>query len=347
MSWAGRFLDVSPSPEARAEYIRSATWLFVLLSMTGIKDAAYALLARMRAESAHLDVSDVSSWAYFRACEANFYHLCEEAPWSCERINGEALRGFEQAGLWSFRCVIGSYLGKALMDLGDLASAETVLRENLAVAEPRGEELPLMYARLYLARLLTRVAPLERLDEAERLARAALSGKNASLLGLAYGVAAELAFRRGALETAEEEARQACERVRPFPAYSWDIIALRVRILLALGRTAEALGVGEEGLQQFERVGLAGFGELELRLVVSEAREAAGQHEAARELLRTSLSRLRLRVDDLPDAQAKARYLTEASTQARLLALARAWLGDEAVRVAGLGPTAEGHERPG
>ena len=340
MDWAQRFLAVAPSPEARAEYIRSATWLFTLLTITGVKDAAYALFSRMRAESAHLDAGETSSWAYFRGSEGNYYHVCEEGPWSCMRGNADAVRGFEQAGIWAIRCIVGSYYGKVVMELGDHAGAEAALRENLAVAEQRGAELPLTYARLYLARLLARTAPIERLEEAGKLAQAATAGNNASLLGVASGVLAEIAFRRGDLETAEAESRLACERESPFPAYCWDLVALRVRILLALGRTAEALALGEATLQQFERIGLGGFGEIELRLAVAEARDAAGQPEAARELLRTTLSRLRLRVDDIPDAAAKVRYLTVVPTQARLLTLARAWLGTEAIKAAGVEPEA-------
>jgi tetratricopeptide (TPR) repeat protein len=157
---------------------------------------------------------------------------------------------FEQTELWRHRCIVGSYLGKALTDLGDHAGAETVLRENLAVAERRGEALPLTYARLYLARLLCHLAPPEQLDEPEQLARAVIAGKNASLLGLAHGVLAGLALRRGDPATAENEVRIACEWVRPFPTYSWELLALRVRLLLALGRPEEALGIGEAALQQ-------------------------------------------------------------------------------------------------
>jgi eukaryotic-like serine/threonine-protein kinase len=258
------------------------------------------------------------------------------------RANAESVRGFEQTELWMYRCVMGSYLGKALTVLGDYVGAERALRENLAIAEQRGEAPSLMYARLYLARLLARVSPLEQFDEPEQLARAAIAGKNASLMGGAHGVLAELALRRGALEAAETEARLACEWVRPFPAYSWEILALHMRILLALGRTAEAHGIGEAALQQFEIIGLSGYGEIELRLAVSEARSAAGQLEAARELLRTTLSRLRRRVDNIPGAAARTRYLTEVPTQARLLVLARQWLGDEAVRAAGLEPGERG-----
>jgi hypothetical protein len=41
-------------------------------------------------------------------------------------------------------------------------------------------------------------------------------------------------------------------------------------------------------------------------------------------------------VDDIPSAEARTRYLTEVPAHARLLPLAKAWLGDEALRDAGL-----------
>jgi len=336
LDYARRFLDVPPNPEARTEYIRSGAWLFAMLEVTGTKDTAYSLLSRIREESTHLDPNDSSSWSYVMGCEANHYHLGEGAPWSCMQADAESVRRAEQAELWRQRCIVASYQGKALMDLGDHAGAEAVLRENLKVAERRGEAMPLTYARACLARLLALVAPSDRLDEPEQLARAAIAGKNLSLLGPAHGVLAELALRRGDLEAAEAEARTACEWVRPFPTYSWDLVALRVRVLLALGRAEEALALSEATLQQFERIGMAGQGEIDLRLAVAEAREAAGRPEAAREMLRLTLPRLRLRVEDLPDTAARARYLTQVPTHARLLALARERLGREAVRAAEL-----------
>jgi hypothetical protein len=336
MDYARRFLEVSPSPEARTEYIRSAGWLFAMLELTASKETAYSLLARLRQESAHLDPNDSSSWSYVRACEANHYHLGEGAPWSCLQANADSVRWAEQAELWRHRCILASFQGKALMDLGDHAGAEAVLRENLKVAERRNEAMPLSYARAYLARLLALVAPPERLDEPEQLVHAAIASKNLSLLGTAHGLLAELALRRGELETADAEARTACEWVKPFPPVSWELVALRIRTLLALGRAQEALALGEETLQLFQRIGMAGQGELELRLAVVEAREAAGQPEAAREMLRLTLPRLRLRVENIPEAAARARYLTQVPVNARLLALARERLGREAVRTAGL-----------
>jgi hypothetical protein len=53
-------------------------------------------------------------------------------------------------------------------------------------------------------------------------------------------------------------------------------------------------------------------------------------------MLRLTLPQLRRRVENIPDAAARARYLTQVPANARLLALARQWLGAEAVRAAGL-----------
>lgn len=336
MDSARRFLDVTPSPEARGEYIRSASWLFAMLEVTGTKDIASSLFSRIRQESTHLEPNDSSVWAYVHGCDASHFHLAEGAPWSCMRANAEAVRHAEQAEQWSQRCIVGTFHGKALTDLGDNAGAEAALRENLKVAERLGEAMPLAYARAYFARNQAIALPLERLDEAVELARVTIAGKNRSLLGPAHGALAEVALRRGDLKTAEAESRAACEWVKPFPTYSWDVVALRVRILLAMGRVPEALSLSEETLRQFERIGMTGQGEIDLRLAVAEAREAAGQSEACREMLQLTLPRLRVRVEDIPSAEARARYLTQVRTNARLLELAREKLGHEAVRTAGL-----------
>src|SRR5262249_16564 len=151
------------------------------------------------------------------------------------------------------------------------------------------------------------------------------------LTGQAYRTLAEIKLQQGDLPGAEAEVRVASEVTRPYPTYAGEICALRMRILRQMGRTAEALDVGEECLQQMERLGLAAMGELALRLAVAEARHAAGQIDAAHAMLADTLGRLRKRVDDIPDLAARRRYLTAVPTNARLIDLAKAWLGDDAV----------------
>ncbi|KFE68133.1 hypothetical protein DB31_7370 [Hyalangium minutum] len=336
MDCARRFLDVPPNPEARVEYIRAGSWLFAMLEVTGAKDIAHSLYLRIQQESTHLDPNDSSAWAYVWGCNASHWHLAENAPWRCMQSNAEAVHRYERSELWRQRIIVGAHQGKALTDLGDSAGAEAVLRENLQVAERRGEAMPLTYARTYLARNQAIALPVDRLGEAEELARAAIAGENQSLLGPAHGALATIALRRGELEAAEAEARTACEWVKPFPTYSWDLVALRARILLSMGRVQEALSLSEETLRQFEHIGMTGQGEIDLRLAVAEAREAAGQSEAAREMLQLTLPRLRVRMEDIPSAEARARYLTQVRAHARLLELAREKLGREAVRAEGL-----------
>jgi len=336
MNVARRFLDVLPSPEARDEYFRTGVWLLWMLATVGEKGVAHELLLRMRRESVHISKGDASAWGYLRSAEACHHNLLERALWSAMRAYEDAIRNLSQSGRWGDRCLLAAFYGMALTDLGDHASAMSVLREHLVQTERRRDAMPLTYVRVYLARLLARVAPLDRLAEPEHLARVVLAAGNPIMLGLAHGVLAELAVRRGDLATAEVEARMACERVRPFPTYSWDVTALRVQILLSLGRAREALEAGEEALERLSRLGVSGFGDLALRLAVAEALGATGRTEEGHALLRETLPELRRRVDDIPDTEARARYLTEVPTHARLLSVAREWLGEEALREAGL-----------
>jgi eukaryotic-like serine/threonine-protein kinase len=98
-------------------------------------------------------------------------------------------------------------------------------------------------------------------------------------------------------------------------------------ILLDLGRAAEAVEIGEEAVQHLERLGVAGHGELDLRVALAEARHAAGQVDAAHALLADVIPRLKKRLDDIPEPAARERYLTNVPLHARLVALAKAWLG--------------------
>lgn len=333
---ARRFRDTLPRPEARDEYFQAATRLQSGLAMVGEKGVAHELLLQMPHDDVPDSKSDASARGYLKGVETSHLHFIHEAPWSFKQAVEEVMRGMAQAGRWADRRLMVAFHGRALMDLGDHAGAAPVLRENLAQAERRRDALALAFARVYLARLLARVAPLDQLAEPEQLARAVIAANNPLMVGLAHHVLAQLAARRGELATAEVEVRTACERVQPFPTYSWDITALRVQILLSLGRAQEAFDAGEAALARLLGLGVSGFGEIDLRLAVAEARDAMNRTEDGRALLRDTLLSLCRRVDDIPSPEARARYLTEVPTHARLLSLARKWLGEQALREARL-----------
>jgi hypothetical protein len=123
-----------PSVEACGEYIRAAAWLSTLLGITGDRAASCSFLERTR------QVIDAfgrheESWHYFESGCANYHHILEEAPWTCMLENRASWRSFRDAGDYRCGCVASTYYGKALLDLGDPAEAEAVLRETLALAE--------------------------------------------------------------------------------------------------------------------------------------------------------------------------------------------------------------------
>jgi hypothetical protein len=57
-----------------------------------------------------------------------------------------------------------------------------------------------------------------------------------------------------------------------------------------------------------------------------------GRTDAARAALADMIPRLKKRLDDIPEAAARERYLANVPVNARVVALAKAWLGEEAVR---------------
>ncbi|MBK9266020.1 MAG: hypothetical protein IPM54_40325 [Polyangiaceae bacterium] len=122
------------------------------------------------------------------------------------------------------------------------------------------------------------------------------------------------------------------EAAYPFATYSWDIVALFVSILLEANRPAEALTIAQEAISRLETLGVGGVGEIHLRLAHAEALHAAGKPEAARGALLVTLDKLRLRMNNIPDASARERYVTNVPPHARLFALAKEWLGDIDVR---------------
>ncbi len=333
---SSRFARVQPSTDAHGEYVRAATGLSIWLGIMGEKVAARAFLTRVRGICAGLDRSEVS-WGYLRGAEGNDQHWLEEAPWACMLSAAEGKRLLGMAGEQRNHFIFCTYYGKVLHDLGDRAAAEVQLRNNFAVAERLHEPFLLAYAKTFLAWLLAGSAPTADLDEPTQLARDAIATKNLLLLGVAHGVLAEIMRRRGDLPGAEAEARAACEAARPFPPYSWHLIALRMQILIEQGRAAEALPIGDGAVRELERLGLAGSGELALRLAVAEVHHAVGHTSAASAALALALERLWIRVNDIPEGAARERYLTQVPVNARLIALGRAWLGEEAVTPPNLG----------
>jgi hypothetical protein len=327
-----RFARIEPRDDARAEYAEAAAWFTSALAAAGVKEQCRALQERAWQAGAAVGRNDLLMWGSLAAMDGCNDFLIEEIPWSSMTRFTEAVDAHRAVGEQRAMTLISAYLGGRLHYLGDRTGAEAILRESHAQAEHLGVALGLDLARTFLARLLAQTAPLDRLDEPEQLARDVIRGRGKYdvLTAITHGALAEIRRRQGDLALAEREARAACEAVRPFPPYAWELIALHARILLEQGRAEEALAVAEAGVRELERLGLEGSGEIALRLSLAEALHATGKTDAAYATLADILPRLKKRLDDIPEPAARERYLTNVPANARVVALAKAWLGEDA-----------------
>jgi hypothetical protein len=330
---ASRFARIEPSVDARCEYVQGATWFAIMLGVVGMKEASRAFRERAWQTGALVSRSDLLTWSNLMGMDAQNHCTIEEAPWSSMIRFTEAADACRAVGEQHIQLSHRAYRGKELHDLGDLTGAEPDLRETVAQAERLGAALPLTNAKAFLARLLAQTAPTHRLDDPQHLARDVLATNHMPVIGVAYGALAEIRRRQGDLVAAEQEARVACEAARPFPTFAGKVTALHASILLEQGRAHEALAVAEAGVRELERLGLEGHGEIDLRLSLAEALYAVGRTDAAHAALADTIPRLKKRLDDIPEPAARERYLANVPASARVVALAKAWLGEEAVRI--------------
>jgi hypothetical protein len=143
------------------------------------------------------------------------------------------------------------------------------------------------------------------------------------LAGQAVG--AHLAFVRGHLDQALEEASAAMKMFPFLPIILMPAAAAQMRALMGLGRSAEAVAVAEQVLAALPSLGGAGVFEVNARLAASEAFHAAGDLGRARAELGETLRQIQLRADDITDPLWKNSYLTRNPHCARARRLGRDW----------------------
>jgi hypothetical protein len=320
-------LTTDPDPEARTAYARALAWPSIFLYILGQKEPADLLIGRVQQICSTLDRED-EAWSYLYSAEANRTEQGVKLPYTNSRLNRDAMKLSLAAGNRRVYCLTKSYYGKGLFDLGDREAAEVALRENLQVAKELHEATTLAYSGIYLARLLAASGAPHELTEAEALGQELCGTQNPTVRGLAHGVLAAVARQRGDLARAEEEARTADGILTPFPPYRLDIVALWSRVLSELGRDADALRVCEEVAAQIEGLGMRPYGLVDLYVALAEARAKTGSMDAAREVLERALTVLQERVEDIPDAYARATYLRVIPENARLVQLAEEWKVD-------------------
>jgi hypothetical protein len=100
--------------------------------------------------------------------------------------------------------------------------------------------------------------------------------------------------------------------------------ATLIRVLLATDRVAEARALADAGIIEAERIDGIGFAEVRLRVAAAEARQAAGDLDAARAALRSALDHIASRAERILDPAWRASYLGRVPDNLRARELAEA-----------------------
>jgi eukaryotic-like serine/threonine-protein kinase len=99
-------------------------------------------------------------------------------------------------------------------------------------------------------------------------------------------------------------------------------------ILRAQGRAAEARQVAELGVRELERMGCEGVYAVGMHLALAEACFAGDEPEAGKAALHEALRCVRARASDIPEPEARERFLRQVPENAWTLELARRHWGD-------------------
>jgi hypothetical protein len=141
----------------------------------------------------------------------------------------------------------------------------------------------------------------------------------------------EIACKRGDLAAAEALLAPQLDALRTIVPLTWQVAAARLaRVRVALGRAQLALEGAKAAMDALVAQGGEGFQGLLVRLAYAEALDASGDRPAARNVLAGAHERLTAVAARIPDEAIRATFLNGVEENAKIAALARAWLADGA-----------------
>jgi tetratricopeptide (TPR) repeat protein len=262
-------------------------------------------------------------WNYAVGMRAAFAH---DDPWKALQ-HGDAMHAIINV-IGGDGIVLHAQLLRGMNQwyLGAQASAEQVLEAIPAADTELG--MSSWQRRFYLSWLY---ADRGALEEARALATQVTESSHAEqeFLGESRGrwALAEVLRRKGDLEAAEREIQVALAMTVPLdhPGILGTLSVLR----LAQGRAGEALAVAEEAVSRCATIGgCSMFRGAFVRLAHAEALHATGAHDAARRAIADARTRLLGIAGRIADPAYQRSFLEHVPENVRILALARAWLGD-------------------
>ncbi len=322
--------SATPEEEATAAYTETACFMALQLTMLGARREALAWLERMSGLCGEGDTRALSHQAWTSYASGFVLHHLEPRPWRSLLQARQSCQLFRELGWPEW---VGPQVteGLALVALGEGSSGVAAVRAGLAGSLRLGDVVSFIFARSYLALVLSGSPEAAEREEARTLARESLEGQflGASFLVMTRLSLARVALACGELAEAEDQARLAIQSGAPY--YVLSARAVLSATLLAQGRISEAREEASLADQELEHLGEAGATSVGLHLTLAEVYFSAGDNGAGEAALRRALRCLHTRAEDLPDAAARERFLHQVPENARALALARQRWGEAEV----------------
>jgi hypothetical protein len=219
--------------------------------------------------------------------------------------------------------------GMALWHLGAMAEAEQVLGEPTASDDDLG-----VIGSMWLLGLAWMRADRGALDEARHAAQRLIQMGQSHQVPMEESrgrwALAEVLRRERDLEGAERELQAALGVIAMVtPQDSPTALCTLCLIRLAQGRVVEAVGVANEAMARYNAMASCGFFRVAfVRLVHAEALEAAGDHAAATAAIRVARDLVLAVAGRIRDPRYQKSFLEQVPENARILTLARTWLGE-------------------
>ena len=253
-----------------------------------------------------------------------------------------AAGSFERAGDARNTCLQRVNVGNGCAQIGAYEDAERALRDALAAATRIGLATVATVARHNLGHALAGLGALEEACAVEQQAAAeALALGDRRLQAATHLYLALILMTAGArrgerapgVPTSAEEAERAARtalscagQMQPVVAYAQGALA---RALLAEGRADEAMAASAEGMRLLGELGRIEGGESLLRLAHAECLHAVGAVAPARGAIRAAREQLLLRAARIAEPTYRQRFLERIPENARTLALALEWAGED------------------
>jgi eukaryotic-like serine/threonine-protein kinase len=319
---------VDPAPEAAAMVLRSLAVGMLIFCLVVQFPRARDLLGRIDAVAAPVSARDPVARGWWALAHTFWSSWHDGDLWAALVSARAAEQSFAEVGDARQAHFARLFVANCEWMLGMTEDAE---RDLQTIPGASGDHLLAIIRTIYLAPVLAeRGAFAEARELAEQrmtLAKARLRVDDELREAEAHWLLGEIAALAGDPATAEREITAGLGPLETQPL-SWQSAAARLaQVKLALGKAAEALPLAKRARDALR--GQGGYGQRGtlVRLVYAEALEATGDHAAARAELAAARDDLQARAAKIADDGVRRGFLAKVAENARVTALAEAWLG--------------------